>query len=61
MCLIDVYIRADCKQCSRAIIKSLTIDGNRPEMLRVDAGEALVEMGNAEDQVVRDCRILEPR
>ncbi|WVN85033.1 uncharacterized protein L203_100174 [Cryptococcus depauperatus CBS 7841] len=54
-------IRADCQQCSFAVIRSLIIDGNRPQLLRVPKGDALVEIGNAESQTVRDCRLYEPR
>ncbi|WWC70769.1 uncharacterized protein I206_104720 [Kwoniella pini CBS 10737] len=54
-------IRADCQQCSHAIIKSLIIDGNRPQLLRIPKGDALIEIGNAEYQIVKDCRLYEPR
>ncbi|ORX40096.1 hypothetical protein BD324DRAFT_616239 [Kockovaella imperatae] len=56
-----VAIKADCADCSFATIRSLIIDGNRPEMLRVVKGGALIEIGNAETQTVRDCRLYEPR
>jgi hypothetical protein len=59
--LINLRLRADCRQCNGAVVKSLVIDGNRPELLRIKNGGALVEMGNAEGQVVRDCKVLEPR
>ncbi|WWC88573.1 uncharacterized protein L201_003485 [Kwoniella dendrophila CBS 6074] len=54
-------IRADCQQCSFATIKSLIIDGNRPQLLRIPKGDALIEIGNAERQVVKDCKLYEPR
>ncbi|OXB37448.1 hypothetical protein LQV05_003528 [Cryptococcus neoformans] len=54
-------IRADCKQCSHAMIRSLVIDGNRPQLLRIPKGDALIEVGNAESQTVRDCKLYEPR
>ncbi|EIW73699.1 hypothetical protein TREMEDRAFT_24408 [Tremella mesenterica DSM 1558] len=54
-------IHADCKQCSWAMIQSLIVDGNRPLLLRVPSGAALIEVGNAEGQTVRDCRLYEPR
>ena len=57
----DVDDRADCKECSFATIRSLIIDGNRPELLRIPKGGALVEIGNAEMQTVRDCKIYESR
>lgn len=53
--------RADCKQCSHAMIRSLVIDGNRPQLLRIPKGDALIELGNAESQTVRDCKLYEPR
>lgn len=53
--------RADCSACNSISIRSLIIDGNRPLLLRVPKGEALVEMGNADDQEIRDCRLIEPR
>ena len=58
---LAVAIRADCRECSNAMIRSVIIDGNRPEMLRVPKGEALVEMGNGEGHTIRDCRLYEPR
>lgn len=54
-------IQADCSQCSGAIVKSLIIDGNRPLLLRVPKGDALIEMGNAERQSVIGCKLFEPR
>jgi hypothetical protein len=30
-------------------------------LLRVPKGEALIEMGNAYNQVIQDCRLYEPR
>ncbi|WWC62592.1 uncharacterized protein I303_105189 [Kwoniella dejecticola CBS 10117] len=54
-------IRADCQQCSHATIKSLIIDGNRPQLLRIPKGDALIEIGNAEYQLVKDCKLYEPR
>ncbi|WVQ82978.1 hypothetical protein IAT38_005116 [Cryptococcus sp. DSM 104549] len=56
-----VAIRADCPDCSFAMIRSLAIDGNRPVLLRVPLGEALIEIGNGESQTVRDCKLWEPR
>jgi hypothetical protein len=53
--------RADCNDCSFATVQSLVIDGNRPQLLRVPLGGALVELGNGEGQTVRDCRLYEPR
>jgi hypothetical protein len=53
--------RADCSACDNIAIRSLIIDGNRPLLLRVPKGEALVEMGNANGQEIRDCRLKEPR
>lgn len=52
---------ADCKQCGDATIKNLVIDGNRPQLLRVPLGGALIEVGNAERQSVTGCRLYEPR
>ena len=57
----DIEFRADCRECSYATIRSLIIDGNRPELLRIPKGGALVEIGNAEMQTVRDCKIYESR
>lgn len=57
----NMRIRADCKQCSHAMIRSLVIDGNRPQLLRIPKGDALIEVGNAESQTVRDCKLYEPR
>lgn len=57
----NMRIRADCKQCSHAMIRSLVIDGNRPQLLRIPKGDALIELGNAESQTVRDCKLYEPR
>lgn len=54
-------IKADCRHCNKVNIKSLIIDGNRPELLRIKQGDALVELGNAHSQTIKDCRILEPR
>ncbi|KAI9631985.1 pectin lyase fold/virulence factor [Dioszegia hungarica] len=54
-------VQADCKKCSGAVIRSLEVDGNRPNLLRVKLGGALLELGNADDQMVRDCRLYEPR
>jgi hypothetical protein len=53
--------RADCDDCSFAMIRNLEVDGNRPQLLRIKKGDALVEMGNGEGQVVRNCRLYEPR
>jgi hypothetical protein len=39
----------------------LVIDGNRPLLLRVPMGEALVELGNANGQLVENCKLYEPR
>ncbi|KAK4689550.1 hypothetical protein P7C73_g574, partial [Tremellales sp. Uapishka_1] len=54
-------IRADCAKCSYSTIRSLVVDGNRPQMLRLNHAEALLALGNAEGQTVRDCRLYEPR
>ncbi|OCF33473.1 hypothetical protein I316_04894 [Kwoniella heveanensis BCC8398] len=54
-------VRADCQQCSHAVIRSLIVDGNRPQLLRIPKGDALIEIGNAESQTVRDCKLYEPR
>lgn len=54
-------IKADCAQCSGGQIRSLQVDGNRPMLLRVPKGGALLELGNSERQTVRDCRLWEPR
>lgn len=54
-------IRADCKECSFATIRSLEVNGNRPLLLRVPVGGALLELGNGEGQIVRDCKLYEPR
>jgi hypothetical protein len=62
MNLVDLIVcRADCRHCNKVNIKSLIIDGNRPELLRIKQGDALVELGNAHSQTIKDCRILEPR
>ncbi|ODO05275.1 hypothetical protein L198_01967 [Cryptococcus wingfieldii CBS 7118] len=66
MLLVDgpdlaVAIHADCQRCSFAMIRSIIIDGNRPQLLRIPKGEALVEIGNAESQTVKDCKLYEPR
>lgn len=53
--------RADCDTCSYATIQSLIVDGNRPQLLRIPKGDALIETGNGEGQTVRDCRLYEPR
>lgn len=37
------------------------MDGNRPQLLRVVGGEALLELGNANDQSVEHCKLYEPR
>ncbi|WWD18457.1 hypothetical protein CI109_102909 [Kwoniella shandongensis] len=58
---VATAIKADCQQCSYAMIRSLEIDGNRPIMLRIVKGDALIEVGNAESQTVRDCKLYEPR
>jgi hypothetical protein len=58
---VFILNRADCSNCHSITIRSLIVDGNRPLLLRVPKGEALVEMGNAEAQVIQDCRLLEPR
>lgn len=57
----ELTARADCDDCSFATISSLEVDGNRPQLLRIKKGDALIEIGNAEGQVVRDCRLYEPR
>jgi hypothetical protein len=53
--------RADCDTCSHATIQSLIIDGNRPQLLRIPKGGALIETGNGEGQTVKNCRLYEPR
>lgn len=53
--------RGDFKHCSHSTIRSLIIDGNRPQLLRIPKGGALVELGNSEFQTVRDCKLYEPR
>ena len=58
---IGLTVSADCDDCSFATISSLEIDGNRPQLLRIKKGDALIETGNGEGQVVRDCRLYEPR
>ncbi|KAL7423122.1 hypothetical protein Q5752_002421 [Cryptotrichosporon argae] len=57
----SIAIKADCKECAHATIASLVVDGNRPQMLRIPLGDALVELGNAEGQTIKDCRLYEPR
>ncbi|GHJ83770.1 hypothetical protein NliqN6_0172 [Naganishia liquefaciens] len=57
----SMAVKADCTACTNISIRSLVIDGNRPLLLRVPKGEALVEMGNADGQEIRDCRLIEPR
>jgi hypothetical protein len=42
-------------------IKDLIIDGNRPLMLRMPMGDALIELGNSNDQRVENCKLYEPR
>jgi hypothetical protein len=42
-------------------VQDLIIDGNRPLLLRMPMGEALVELGNANDQKVENCKLYEPR
>lgn len=37
------------------------VDGNRPQLLRIPKSPALVAIGNAHGQTVRDCKIYEPR
>ncbi|KAL1412889.1 hypothetical protein Q8F55_000638 [Vanrija albida] len=56
-----VAIFADCKACSYATIDGLIVDGNRPQLLRVPKGGALIEVGNADGQAVTNCRLYEPR
>ncbi|WVR06336.1 hypothetical protein IAU60_003367 [Kwoniella sp. DSM 27419] len=58
---LAVAIRADCPSCSYATVKSVIVDGNRPQLLRIPKGDALIELGNAEHQTVRDCKLYEPR
>jgi hypothetical protein len=53
--------RGDCTSCGGVSIRSLIIDGNRPLLLRVDKGDALIELGNANGQTVEDCKLYEPR
>lgn len=52
---------ADCQGCDGLTLSNLIVDGNRPQMLRVPGGEALIEMGNAEGHRVTGCRLYEPR
>lgn len=52
---------ADCKACSYATIEGLIVDGNRPQLLRVPKGGALIEIGNGDGQAVTNCRLYEPR
>ena len=54
-------LRGDCISCSGVTIKDLIIDGNRPLMLRMPMGEALVELGNSNNQHVETCKLYEPR
>ncbi|TXT13540.1 hypothetical protein VHUM_00907 [Vanrija humicola] len=56
-----VAIFADCKMCSYATIDGLIVDGNRPQLLRVPKGGALIEIGNGDGQAVTNCRLYEPR
>ncbi|WOO77376.1 uncharacterized protein LOC62_01G000959 [Vanrija pseudolonga] len=56
-----VAIFADCKACSYATIDGLIVDGNRPQLLRVPKGGALIEIGNGDGQAVTNCRLYEPR
>jgi parallel beta-helix repeat protein len=42
------------------ILRNVVVDGNRPALGRLE-GPALVQMGGANDQVVRDNRLVEPR
>ncbi|KAL7409718.1 hypothetical protein BDY24DRAFT_402237 [Mrakia frigida] len=57
----SMAIKGDCTSCSNIAISSLVIDGNRPLLLRVPLGEALVELGNANNQLVENCKLYEPR
>lgn len=52
---------ADCPGCDDLTLSNLIVDGNRPRMLRIPKGEALIEMGNAEGHTVTGCRLYEPR
>lgn len=56
-----LMISADCPECSWATIRSVEVDGNRPQLLRIPKGQAMLQLGNGEGQVVRDCRLYEPR
>ncbi|RSH89370.1 hypothetical protein EHS25_002482 [Saitozyma podzolica] len=54
-------VQADCDDCSYATIKSIEVDGNRPLLLRIPKGAALIETGNGEGHTVKDCKLYEPR
>ncbi|KAG8991722.1 hypothetical protein FRB94_012283 [Tulasnella sp. JGI-2019a] len=58
---LTTAIKGDCEDCNGIAIRNLIIDGNRPALLRVRKGTALVEIGNAANQVVQGCRIYDPR
>ncbi|KAG8966672.1 hypothetical protein FRC03_011507 [Tulasnella sp. 419] len=58
---LAMAIKGDCNECNGIQLQNLIIDGNRPNLLRIKKGSALVEMGNANNQIVRGCRIYEPR
>ncbi|BEJ14967.1 hypothetical protein CspHIS471_0407340 [Cutaneotrichosporon sp. HIS471] len=56
-----VAIYGDCPGCDGLTVSDLIVDGNRPQLLRVPMGEALIEMGNADGHHVTGCRLFEPR
>lgn len=51
----------DCQGCDWLTVSDLIVDGNRPQLLRIPKGEALIAMGNAEGHHVTGCRLYEPR
>ncbi|GMK53839.1 hypothetical protein CspeluHIS016_0104250 [Cutaneotrichosporon spelunceum] len=52
---------SDCPGCDHLTVSDLIVDGNRPQLLRIPLGEALIEMGNGEGHRVTGCRLFEPR
>ncbi|KAG8875167.1 hypothetical protein FRB98_008055, partial [Tulasnella sp. 332] len=54
-------VKGDCKACNNIAIRHLIVDGNRPALLRVKKGTALIELGNAENQIVQGCRLYDTR
>ncbi|CAK9781012.1 hypothetical protein CC85DRAFT_269460 [Cutaneotrichosporon oleaginosum] len=57
----SVAICGDCPGCDYLTVSDVIIDGNRPQLLRIPKGEALIEMGNADGHRVTGCRLYEPR